>query len=177
MLNFIKKQSVGTWITLGALILAVVSAILYGVNVGGDGYFYGNTVTLLVVMSVLAILMLAAIITLSQFEFKGLLGKILDIVCLVFKILIPTFLALGLIELIGTRVEGLAFIYFSNPEVLGTIQTPANMASAHSAIASFILYGITIVVSIVAAFFGLRKKNKAEKTERPVETEPASENA
>lgn len=177
MLNFIKKQSIGTWISLGALILAVVSAIVYGVNVGSMGYFYDNKVTLLVVMTVLAILMLAAIITLSQFEFKGLLGKILDIVCLVFKVLIPTFLALGLMELIGTRVEGLAFIYFSNPEVLGTIQTPANMASAHSAIASFILYGITIVVSAVAAFFGLRKKNKAESSESTVDAEPASEGA
>ena len=43
-MEFIKKQSVSTWITLGALIMALIGAILYGVNVGAVGYYHDVTI-------------------------------------------------------------------------------------------------------------------------------------
>ena len=45
MLNFIKKQSIATWVSILTLLLAVVALIVYGVNVGGAGYFNGSAVS------------------------------------------------------------------------------------------------------------------------------------
>ena len=55
-------------------------------------------------------------------------------------------------------MEGLAYIYGSNSDILATIQTPENLASTYVAIAGFVLFGIAAIVGIVAAFFGAVKK-------------------
>ncbi len=164
MLDLIKKQTVGTWITLGTLILAIVSAIIYGVGVGSAGYFKGDYVVPLVVLTILAILFLAAIIVLPQFKFEGILGMIIDIVLDVLKIAVPILLGIAVILFIDSRVEGLAFIYFSNEDVLAVIQTPENMFSASNAITTMVMYFVTIVAACVAAFFGYHKKDKSQKT-------------
>ena len=57
-----------------------------------------------------------------------------------------------------THLEGFAFIYFSNEEVLQEVQTAANMESAHGAIANIVILAVTALVGIVAAFFNLKKK-------------------
>lgn len=173
MLDFIKKQTIGTWISLGAFIMTLVSVIIYGVGVGGAGYFSGRGVTSLVVCTVLALVFLVAILVLPQFKFDGILGFILDILVDMLKILVPLMLGIAVINFIGTRVEGLAYIYFSNEDVLSTIQTPENLFSAGNAIITIIMYFVTIVIACVAAFFGFRKKAKTEKSEQ----KPAGENA
>ncbi len=157
-MEFIKKQSVSTWITLGALIMALIGAILYGVNVGAVGYYHDVTIGILVVMTILVMIMLAALLVLAQFEFDCILGKIVNIVTDVFKILIPIFLGICLVNFIITRVEGFGFILFSDESVRLTMQTPENMASVYTAISGFVFYGIAMVAAMVAAFFGLRKK-------------------
>ena len=67
-------------------------------------------------------------------------------------------LLLGLDYFVATRMEGLAYIYGSNSDILATIQTPENLASTYVAIAGFVLFGIAAIVGIVAAFFGAAKK-------------------
>ena len=42
-MNVIKKFSVGAWITLVAAVMALVSVIVYTVNIGSAGYFQ-NTI-------------------------------------------------------------------------------------------------------------------------------------
>lgn len=161
MLKFIKKQKVGNWITLGALILAIVSSIIYGVHIGiKGGTFYGAAVDSLVACSVVSILLLAGVLVVSQFEFEGIIGRVVDILCDAVRIIVPALLVLGLINLIYSRVEGLAFIYFSAENIIASIQTPENLASAESGIASFVFYGITAVVAIIAAFFGIGKRGE-----------------
>lgn len=157
-MEFVKKQSVSTWVSLGACLLGIVAAIIYGVNIAKPGYFMDMSVTAVVVCSILAIIFLAGIIALAQFKFDGVIGKVLDVIADALKIVVPVLLAIALITLISNRVEGLSYLYFSNPDVLATIQTPANMSSASTAIASFVMYGIAMVAAMVAAFFGLRKK-------------------
>ncbi len=34
MLNLIKKQGIGTWITLGSILLTVIALIIYGAALG-----------------------------------------------------------------------------------------------------------------------------------------------
>lgn len=159
-MNFLKKQSIGTFVSLGACVLAIVAAIIYGVNVASEGYFMKMSVSSVVVCSVFAILLLAAVVALAQFEFEGLVGKVVTIVADAVKILVPILLAIALMALISSRVEGLAYLYFSNEDVLAAIQTPANMSSASVAITSFIMYGVALIASVVAACFGVYKKSE-----------------
>lgn len=160
MLNFIKRQGVGTWIALGTLILTVISFIIYGKNVSGGGYFHNASVSEVVTFSVLEIVFLVLIIVVPQFQYKGIAEKVVNIVLDVLRILAAVFLVLALLNFISARVEGLAYIYFSNPDILETIQAPetGNLASAQSAIAGFVLYGITWLAAMVGAFFTVGRK-------------------
>ena len=85
-------------------------------------------------------------------------AKTVDVVSGALRIVIPVLLVIAAMNVVSSRVEGFAFIYFSNQEVLQEVQTPANMASAHGAIANIVLLGVAAVVGIVAAFFSVEKK-------------------
>ena len=67
--------------------------------------------------------------------------------------------AIALITLVGTRVEGLGFIYFSNADVAKEVQTAENLASGSGAIASMAVLGCSMLLGIVGAFCNLRKKD------------------
>ena len=54
-MNVIKKFSVGAWITLVAAVMALVSVIVYTVNIGSAGYFQNAAVSNLTVFCVLAV--------------------------------------------------------------------------------------------------------------------------
>ena len=65
-MNVIKKFSVGAWITLAAAVMALVSVIVYTVNIGSAGYFQNAAVSNLTVFCVLAVAALAAAVALGQ---------------------------------------------------------------------------------------------------------------
>ena len=89
-------------------------------------------------------------IAMAQFSFDGIVGKVYGIVLDALRILIPLLLFIAMFAFISSRVEGLAYIYFSNPE---------NLASATTAITGFVFFGISAFVGIIAAFFSAKKKN------------------
>ena len=62
-------------------------------------------------------------------------------------------------NLIAGRVDGLGYIFFSNADVAKEVQTAANMGSARTAIWNMGFLGASLLFSIVAAFFSMRKKN------------------
>lgn len=71
-MNLIKKQTAGSWITLITLVLAVVSLIVYNVNVNGEGYFQNSTVPKAVTYMIVTIVLLAVIVILAQVNMKGI---------------------------------------------------------------------------------------------------------
>ncbi len=160
-MNFIKKQTVSTWISLAALILTIVGIIIYGVNVSSAGYFQGTAAGSLVAASVVEIILLVAVIVVSQFNFKGIIGWILDVVVSIAKIVAAFLPMVAMLGFLSTRMSGLATIFFSNVDILATIQTPENLSSAYTAIACAIIYGVTTLVAVVGAFFRPYKKAKA----------------
>lgn len=158
-MNVIKRQSIANWISLGTLIFALIGFILYAVNIGSAGYFNGVTVSSLVTWCVIAMVLVVVTIAMAQFSFDGIVGKVYGIVLDALRILIPLLLFIAMFAFISSRVEGLAYIYFSNPDVLETIQTSENLASATTAITGFVFFGISAFVDIIAAFFSAKKKN------------------
>ena len=157
----LKKLSIGMCFTAAAAVCAIISLIVYAVNVNGEGYFQNATVSNLVLYCVLAALALIAAIALNLFvevpEGPAQLG--VNLVTGALQIVAPMLLAMCLINLIVGRAEGLGFIYFSNADVILEVQTPANMASASGAIANMVVLGISTVVGIVASFINVKKKS------------------
>ena len=155
----LKKISVGGWIACAAAVLTLVSLIVYGTNVGGEGYFHNASVSNLALWGVLALIMLVCAIVLKLLDLNGGAATAVDLVSGALQIGAPILLALALINLIAARVEGLGFIYFSNADVILEVQTPANLASASGAIASMVCFGVALIAALVAAFCNLRKKD------------------
>lgn len=155
-MNVKKKLSAGTCIAIVAAVLAVISFIIYSVNIGGDGYFQNASVSAMP-MTWAAVAALAAAVVLSMLETKGAVAKCVDIVAGALQIAAPVILAYCLINLIGGRIEGLGFIYFSNADVAKEVQTAANMSSASGAIASMVAYGVSMLAAVVSSFVDLKK--------------------
>lgn len=157
-MNLVKKQSAGAWITLVAAVLALVSVIVYAVNIAGEGYFRKAAVTNMTAFCVLAIVLLLAVIVLAQLKLTGTAATAVDLISGAMQIAVPVLLSLCLINLIAARAEGLGFIYFSNADVILEVQTPANLSSATGTIANMVCLAAAALVSMAAAFFSIRKK-------------------
>lgn len=153
-----KKQPFGIWFNIVVVVLTLVSVIIYGVNVYGEGYFKNASVSGLVAYCVAAVVILSVVIVLAQTKFTGMALVAADIVSGLLRIAVPVLLTLCLVNLISARAEGLGFIYFSNKDVLLEVQTIENMSSATGAIINMVFLGIVAVASMVAAFFRLRKE-------------------
>ena len=157
-----KKQTAGSGITFVAFVLSIVAIIVYNVNINSAGYFENATVPEAVMYNVLGIVFLAVILVMSQLSLKGAVDKVLTIVSDALRIGTPVFFIAALMKLVSSRVQGFAFIYFSNEEVLHEVQTAENMSSAHGTIANIVLLGVTAVVAMIAAFFSMKKTQKAQ---------------
>ena len=161
-MNFMKKQTAGSGITFVAFVLSIVAIIVYNVNINSAGYFENAKVPEAVMYNVLGIVFLAVILVMSQLSLKGAVDKVLTIVSDALRIGTPVFFIAALMKLVSSRVQGFAFIYFSNEEVLHEVQTAENMSSAHGTIANIVLLGVTAVVAMIAAFFSMKKTQKAQ---------------
>jgi hypothetical protein len=153
----LKKQTVGFWLAVCTLILGIVSLIVYNVNVAGAGYFHGATVETGFRYMVIAIILAACVVVLTLIPVEGMVAKILTVVSDVLRIITPALFIASVLTIVSARVQGFAFIYFSNVEVLQEVQTPANLSSAHGAIANIVLLAVSAIVGIVGAFFSTRK--------------------
>ncbi len=147
-----KKFSVGAWITCIAAVLAIVALFIFMGNVS-SGYFKDNKPAGFEIYVICGAIALVAAIALKT----GVNAKWADLAAGCLQIAGPVLLAIALITLVGTRVEGLGFIYFSNADVAKEVQTAENLASGSGAIASMAVLGCSMLLGIVGAFCNLRK--------------------
>ena len=154
-------------LTPGAILLALsavlglVAVILYAVNVSASGYFQGALVGIVPAMGVVSIVLALLAIVSGMVEVDGVLGQVLEYGRNVLMLLVPIFFMVSALAFIGARAEGLAYIFGSESNILATIQTPENLSSSFTAIAGFVLFLLSSIVSIVANFFRLTRKEKA----------------
>lgn len=158
-MNVIKKFSVGAWITLAAAALALVSVVVYAVNIGSAGYFQNAAVSNMIPLCALSAAALAAAVALGQLKLSGAASTAMELVTGALQICAPVLLILCLANLAAARAEGLGFIYFSNADVILEVQTPANLSSATGTIANMACLGAAALAGMAGAFCGLRKKN------------------
>lgn len=163
MLALIKKYWIGAIVTVVTLVLTIVSLAMFSANVTGEGYFKGMDNSTVVAMAVLAIVFEVITLVLPLVPAKNKWVETgVRVVSDVLRVLIPIFLVVALLGFVGDRIEGLAYIYFSNEDVIQEVQTPANLASAELAINGMIMFGVTWVVSLIGSFFGITRSVKEE---------------
>ena len=142
-------------------VLALVALIVYLVNIGSVGFFQGAVVDNYVLFAILAIVFCLGVIVLSIVRPSGTVGKVLDVVIIVLKVLIPVFLFLVTVSVVGARVNGFGYIFFSNVDVQQEVATPENIASAMTAIVGIVFAGLSGLFGIVSAFFLPKQVEKA----------------
>ncbi len=164
-INVKQLISIPTILAAIALILAIVSVSIYGSNIS-SGYYYGLDNATVTVGSVFAIILSIAYIALAIFDFgDGIVGKIMSIVRSACIVGVCICLAAAGIAYIGDRAEGLAYIYFSDANLLAEIQTPGNLASAQGAIAGTITYLVGWLFALVASFFKIGNERHSKAVE------------
>lgn len=153
----LKKLTFGSVSALVALVLALVGVIAYYINIGSVGYFEGAAVASAALWLWLSVLALAVVVVLALLSMDGIVGKVLEVVSGALRIAAPTGLIASAMLLVASRAQGLAFIYFSNEEVLAEVQTAANLSSATCAIVTIAVLAVAGIVGIVSAFFRVKK--------------------
>lgn len=170
-MNFIKKQGGGTWISIIAVVVAVIALIIYGAALGagmdlvvanGSEPFYeaareADSVMLstVVACSVVALVCLAAAIVIGQFRAEGIVGKVCAIVSGALRIVAPALLIVALLNFVYGSFTGLGWTFFSNEEL---VIYPEAIAVGKQVITGLVFFAIAAIASIAASFFSIVRK-------------------
>lgn len=173
-MDFIKKQGVGTWVSIGAVIVSIIALIIYGAALSagtnltiasGSEVFYEATraadavmLSTVVACSVVALVLLVAAIVLGQLKLEGIAAKLCDTIGGAFRIVAPALLIVALINFVYGSFTGLGWTFFSNEELE---IYPEAIAVGKQVIVGLIFFGIAAVAAIVASFFAIVKKEQA----------------
>lgn len=161
--NMKFNTTISKMLTNIALIFAIVSITLLCVgdsNTATSGLFGSTSITGVMTETAFEIALLVLILVFSDFQFKGVAGTVFQCIIWALKIIVCVLPALAVIGLLTARVQGLANLYWSDENIQATMQTPENLAAASIAINTCIMYAVTTVVAVVAAFFRPYKRNK-----------------
>ncbi len=151
-----KKLNASAIVSCLGCVASIVALILYSSNVSGEGFYKGMTVPNMYLLLIGAAVCFALVFAVNFFLEKS--NKVVQVVSGLLQIAGPVLLAVALMQLVAGRVDGLGYIYFSNAEVAAEVQTPENLGSAQTAIASLVSVGVAAVAGCVGAFFSAGKK-------------------
>lgn len=165
-----KKQGFGMWLSLLAIIAAVVGYVIYGqAIVAGDGlliasgseafydtnaaYFEKMTATV-APMAIAGIATLVAAVVLGQFK-----NKVFTFITSIVRIATPVLFMVALLGFLEGSFTGLGWTFFSNEEL--EIYAEA-IAVGNQVITALIAFAAAMVISIFASFFAIKKNVKVE---------------
>ena len=167
----LKKQGIGTWICLAALVFALIGVILYGSAVragaklqiaSGSEFFYDMArpedsamPPVVVPCAVIAILFLAAALILGQFQMEGAAGKVRDLCVGILRIAAPALLVIALFYFLYGSFTGIGWTFFSNAELA---IYPEAVAVGKQVIAGLVFFALAMIGAAVAAYFEIPKK-------------------
>ena len=173
MLSMVKKQGIGTWITLGTILVSVIALIIYGAALAsgtdlliasGSQLFFEKIrpedsamITAVTTCGILSLVFLVAAVVLAQFKFEGIVGKVCEVAVGALRIVSPALLLVALLYFVYGSLTGLGWTFFSNEELE---IYPEAISTGKTVITGLVFFGIAAVASIVAAFFGMVKKEQ-----------------
>lgn len=141
MANWIKNQKAPTWVTLFAAVMALVGLIIYTVN-STTGYLGSTQMDVLpVVLTILAILLLAALIAVA--------GKTNHWVSYIILLAAIVLLAVSVSVFISTRTDVAGDQWY-----IPGMDTPEKGACLNGSIVGVVFYGLSMLSVVAAAFMG-----------------------
>ena len=144
----IKNQKIGFWAYAMVAVLAIVCLGLYIANVNQPYYQDMNQNVVFVMVG--ALVCIAVALVLPAVSDKGVLKVVADVARVVGAALI----ILAGATFIGMRVESFGYIYGSNLEM----GNDAAFIAGNQAIWTIVLFVVTWILSVVAAFLPVGKK-------------------
>ncbi len=147
-MEFLKKQTVGFFAYIVVAIMAVITLGIYVSNVNAAYYKDMNSTVL--VMMVIAVLLIAVTLVLPQYAS----GKAVDLVVDIARIATSVLIISAGVMFISMRLESFGYIFGSNLE-MGNEEA---FTAANQAVLGIILFVVTWVISVIAAFFSVTKK-------------------
>ena len=147
-MEFIKKQRNGFLVYVIVAIMTIVSFIVYVSN--ASTAYYEDMNSSIVVMMVCALISIAATIVLPQIA----KGKIINIIVDVLRVATAVLIIQSGVTFIGMRVESFGYIFGSNLE----LGNEAAFSAGSQAITGIVLFVVTWLLSLVAAFFQVGRK-------------------
>lgn len=172
-MNFIKKQGVGTWITLGTVVLSVIALIIYGVALGGgmdliiasgSQPFYeaaraedSTMMTMVVTCGIISLVFMVAALVLSQFKFDGIVGTVVNTIVGALRIVAPALLVCTFLYFAYGSFTGLGWTFGSNEEL--EIYAAAKTVGTQ-VIVGLVFFVLAGIAGVVASFFGMVKKDE-----------------
>lgn len=152
-MGFLKKQGAGFYCSVLVFILGIICVALYCVNAATD--YYGDTKSVVVLISVIAIVTCLTTIILGEFaDTNPILAKFADILA----VAVPVLTLIAGMLFLNDRVYSYAIIYGSDLEN----GNEAALFAAGQSIIAIVLYIVTAILAAVAAFFTMCKENKAQ---------------
>lgn len=142
-----KNQKFGNWVYLIVAVMTIVSLVMYVMNVNTP--YYQDMNISVVVMLVVALAATAVALVLPQ---NTVVNKVIVDLA---RVLAAGMIILAGATFIGMRVESFGYIYGSNLE-LGNQQA---FDAAGQAVALIVVFVVTWIVSLVASFLEVGKKN------------------
>lgn len=144
-----KNQKIGSYIYILAAILAVVSMIMYILN--ANTTYYSDLNGLVVVLALLT----AAAAVGAQICSSLLSGTVSKLVSDALRVAAPALAIVAGMIFLSARVESFGIIFASNLE----LGNQAAFDAGTQAIYGIILFVVTWLVSLIAAFFPVGKKD------------------
>lgn len=145
----LKNNEVAIILNVIAIVLTLVGFVLYNVNVTAEGYFNGGAVVNFSLYSMLIIVALVGSFILSLAN-RG--NRVISAISSILQVAAVVLIAVCFLNLISDRSYGLGVLFFSNQDVLDTMQTPENMASAYVAITAIAVYVVAWLLTVVRTF-------------------------
>ena len=156
-MEFIKNQRVAIYVSIVAVILALVSVIIYGVNTTSEYYVSSGSATvsgLVVAFTILSMVLVIGRVVLAEMFAES---KLMKHVTAAMLLVACVFLASAFFAYVGERVYDIAVVLASDLEA----GNQAAMDAVMQTISGFVLYGITLIAVIVSAFFSVKKDSAA----------------
>lgn len=166
-MSIIKKQGIGSFVTIGTIFLTIIALIVYGITLstgdnvqvanGGEMYLLKEQFGTVTAVGVISLLFLVIGLITPNIKASEKVSNVLNLVGDALRIIAPALLIYTFVMFLNGCLTGLGRTFFSNEELE---INPVAIKAGYLTITGLVFFLISAIVSLVGAFFPIIKKEK-----------------